>query len=226
MKSLAIQKLSIPFIGDAFLSDTQAVGSSIRKLGVKTQIDKINWPDYPYQPSVKLYAGYSGSHLWLLYEVAGDFFRAKALVDQEAVWEDSCVEFFISTDSKKDQRNLPESNIVYRNFEFNSIGVAFSAVGTKFRREMLAPEEMVHIQRYPSSKANMVSVEGTEFDWELCVAIPLNLLGIHPGSSFRANFYKCGDLTKRAHFLSWSPIESKEPDFHLPRFFGEVELML
>jgi hypothetical protein len=41
----------------------------------------------------------------------------------------------------------------------------------------------------------------------------------------RANFYKCGDKTKRAHFLSWNPIDIAKPDFHRPDFFGEITFL-
>jgi len=218
------QKLEIPCIGNSLLSDTQAVGSNIRRMGSKTRIDKINWADYPYRPEVLLYAGYSGTYLWLMYQVTGDFFRAKISTDQGAVWEDACVEFFCTTEEAF-EKNLADEEIVYRNFEFNALGAALSAYGTTARREMLSQDMMGQIMRYTTLDVNHLPGEGTAFDWELIVAIPLTLLGIQPGSSFRANFYKCGDETMRPHFLSWNRITSPEPNFHLPRFFGEVKLL-
>jgi len=219
------QKLNIPCIGDFLVSDIQALGSDIRRMGVKTRIDKINWSDFPYQPEVLLYAGYTDTHLWLLYQVTGDFFRIKALADQEAVWEDACVEFFCASNEAYEKRSSESAAIVYRNFEFNALGTALSAFGTAAQRELLPKEEMGQIVRYSTLDLNNLPEEGTAFDWELLVAIPLNLLGIQPGGSFRANFYKCGDETKRPHFLSWNRITSREPNFHLPDFFGEVELL-
>lgn len=207
-------------------SDYQDIALPIKRRGASALVDKINWSDYPFKPSVRFYAGYSKSYLWLLYEVKGDFFRAKALVDQENVWEDSCVEFFISTDVEKNNSSKSSEEIVYRNFEFNVIGLCFSALGTKDRREPMPAGEMKQILRFPGLSKQDIPNEGTEFDWQLAMAIPLALIGIQPGSSFKANFYKCGDLTACPHFLSWNHIAAPEPDFHLPQFFGEAELVI
>ena len=38
------------------------------------------------------------------------------------------------------------------------------------------------------------------------------------------NFYKCGDATLLPHYLSWSQIDTEQPDFHRPEFFGELLL--
>jgi hypothetical protein len=224
MTRSAIEKLLIPYVGDPLLQDNQALGSLLKKVGCVLSVDKINWPEYTYKPFVKLYSGYSGTYLYLFYEVEKDFFRAHALADQEPVWEDSCVEFFISRDDSLILDAVAGEPAVYRNFEFNALGYCLSAYGNKLQREPLASAEMERILRMPSLDRQNMPAEGAEFSWELSVAIPLDLLGIQPGSVFRANFYKCGDLTKKPHFLSWNRINSASPDFHLPQFFGEAEL--
>ena len=214
------EKLLIPFLGDPLLSDNQQIARKIKSAGVKTLIDKINWSDYSYQPLVKLFAGYSGTHLWLYYEVRKDHFRCVAVNDQEAVWEDSCVEFFMTT--------VQDPNLAgcqYRNFESNASGICLSAYGNKVQRELLSHGEMERILRFPGKISSNIT-EGDPFDWELTLAIPLDILGLVPGNSFRANFYKCGDLTLKPHFLSWNSIVSAEPDFHLPQFFGEAQLII
>jgi hypothetical protein len=222
----ATEKLLIPFVGDTLLQDYQAIGSRLRKQGTTLVIDKINWPEYPYKPFVGLMAGYSQHHLWLLYSVERDFFRAEALADQEAVWEDSCVEFFVTNENSPNQGSVSEESVHYRNFEFNALGYCLSANGNKWQRDPLAPGEMNRIIRVPSLNRQDLPENGAEFNWELLVAIPLDLLGIQPGRAFRANFYKCGDLTRQPHFLSWKSINSDAPDFHLPQFFGEAELVV
>lgn len=219
------QKLQIPFIGEPLLSDNQEVRSKIRQNGVHTFVDKINWPAYPYQPLVQVWSGYSSNYLFLLFEVKGDFFRAKARIDQEAVWEDSCVEFFISTDTNLSKEYRLDEHSIYRNFEFNVLGVCLSAFGSKLQRESLPADEMKQILRFPVFKGSDLPEEGTEFNWELGVAVPLNILGLQPGCTFKANLYKCGDLSLRPHFLSWNSINSASPDFHLPQFFGDMELV-
>jgi hypothetical protein len=219
------QELLIPYIGEPLLSDNQGIERMIKNGGSSLSVDKINWQEYPFQPIVQVTTGYSQKYLWLLYEVAGDFFRAKALADQEAVWEDACVEFFMSADERISDDNYATEAIIYRNFEFNALGVCLSAVGSKSQRAFLTDEEMKQILRFPVLTDMNLPEEGAEFFWNLVVAIPMSLLGIGPGSSFRANFYKCGDLTRKSHFLSWNGIDSADPDFHLPRYFGKVKLI-
>jgi hypothetical protein len=224
MTRSAIDKLLIPYVGNPLLQDNQAIGSLLKKEGSLLAVDKINWPEYPYKPVVKLLAGYSDAYLFLYYEVEKDFYRVHALADQEAVWEDSCVEFFISTDESLINNSLTGDSAVYQNFEFNALGYCLSARGNKQEREPLASAKMERVLRSTSLNLQNLPEEGAEFNWQLSVSIPLDLIGIQPGSIFRANFYKCGDLTSKPHFLSWNRIDSASPDFHLPQFFGEAEL--
>jgi hypothetical protein len=64
------------------------------------------------------------------------------------------------------------------------------------------------------------------YTWTLTVAIPVDLFTdvATPlsGSTLRGNFYKCGDKLPRAHYLSWSPIDTPRPSFHEPGFFGTL----
>jgi hypothetical protein len=212
------EKLLIPFIGDPLWSGNQQLANRIKSAGVKTLIDKINWKDYSYRPDVELVIGYSATYLWMCYEVRNDHFRARATTDHEAVWEDSCVEFFMTMEN-----NPNEAVSLYRNFEFNALGICLSANGNKAQREFLSTNDMKQILRFPGKLSSGIQ-EGDPFDWQLTVAIPLNILDLVPGNSFRANFYKCGDLTLKPHFLSRSSIVAAEPDFHLPQFFGEARL--
>ena len=215
----------IPYIGETLKPDYLSLFEQLKRLGVAVDIDKINWPEYSYAPLVKLFIGYTDAYLWLCYEVKGDFFRARAAIDQEAVWEDCCVEFFVSANQNKGRETSLQEEIVYRNFEFNVLGVLLSACGTKKDRISLAVEEMDRILRYPEFYGEKLPQEGSLCDWGLCVAIPLDLIGLQRGSRFEGNFQKCGDFTRAPHFLTWNAIISDEPDFHLPQFFGEMELV-
>ncbi len=223
MNNFARQKMLIPYLGEPLLSDYHAQASELKRAGSAALIDKANWQEYPFQPLVRIFAGYSKVYLWLHYEINGDYFRAVSTIDQQPVWQDSCVEFFFCQDIEMNTKN--QSDIVYRNFEFNALGVCLSAFGTKYEREFLDRDQLKQILRFPGIKKRKMPEEGASFDWELMVAIPLELLGLKPGGIFKANFYKCGDLSRKAHFLSWSSIEAPEPDFHLPQFFGDMELL-
>ncbi len=225
MNSTTNHLLKIPFIGEPLKPNYPSMVEQLKRLGIAVNIDKINWPEYSYTPLVKLYTGYSDAYLWLCYEVKGDHFRAKAVMDQEAVWEDCCVEFFVTANKKKCRENSLHDEIIYRNFEFNVLGVVLSACGTKEDRQSLEVEEMDRILRYPEFFGDELPEEGSLCDWGLCIAIPLDLLGLQRGSRFKGNFQKCGDLTHAPHFLTWNNIISAEPDFHLPQFFGEMVLV-
>jgi hypothetical protein len=46
-------------------------------------------------------------------------------------------------------------------------------------------------------------------------------LGALPGTSWRANFYKCADRTSHPHWGAWNPI-GEVLNFHKPETFGEL----
>ena len=61
--------------------------------------------------------------------------------------------------------------------------------------------------------------------WQVVVAIPFDMMGIDCNNMpemVNANFYKCGDKTSIPHYVSWNKIETENPDFHRPEFFGEL----
>jgi hypothetical protein len=205
--------LKIPRLKEMSRFGSLAIDKTMVASGVMIVIDKINWMNFDHLPSVKVYLGYSNQYLWLHYLVSNDFVRAVCREDQQTVWQDSCVEFFV-----KQGEN-------YRNFEFNSLGVCLSAIGSdRSARERLDKGSMSQILRFPTLSIESLPSENVPFDWSLTVAIPLKLIGLKPESQFMANFYKCGDNTKVPHYISWSPICTSVPDFHQPGFFAPLEL--
>ena len=164
----------------------------------------------------------SNSQDWLLlhYHVRGEQLRAVTTEDQGAVWEDSCVEFFCQVPGDKH----------YMNFECNCIGamVASRRLGRAEDVQKLPPEEMALIKRKCSFPREVIEERDGWFEWEVELQIPLRLIfreqpPVFP-QALRCNFYKCGDKTKKPHFLSWQPIPLPKPDFHCPQFFGEIVL--
>lgn len=139
-------------------------------------------------------------------------YSAEMEKDGGKAWEESCVEIFVESQ---------ESPGEYINFEFTSRGFCFAAKGRDrhHRREFL-PGQYARILRFPKAP----EFSGNVVSWELTVWIPLNLFGVkHPATGeIRGNLYKCGDKTRRPHYLSAFPIRTEKPDFHQTRFFQKI----
>lgn len=178
-----------------------------------------NWAtDYPYAPRVSFRAGHDGRHLYLVFQVEEAFTKAEVTEDNGAVWTDSAVEFFISFDDTG-----------YYNFEFNCIGRALLGFRkTKPDVTHAGREIMALIGRESSLGSATFAERQGDNRWELRVTIPVEAFFAHRFASLdgvraRANAYKCGDGLSKPHFLSWQPIRTEKPNFHVPEFFGEVE---
>lgn len=186
-------------------------------------IQQLNWPEaWPVNPLTEVEIQRSEDSLVVHYYVKGDYIRAVAVEDQQAVWEDSCVEFFCQ---------VPGENS-YINFETNCIGTMVAA-RRKGRAEDVVPftpEQMTTIKRWSSlgGRRPITDMDDLPRDWEVEIRIPLKLiLGERQATcpmTLKANFYKCGDKTRFPHFVSWMPIHTDQPDFHRPEFFGEITL--
>jgi len=181
-------------------------------------IDVINWPEYSYKPDVKFRIAYWRDQIWLKYYVNEDNIRAMETKINGNVYKDSCVEFFIST----------TGDDIYYNFEFNCIGtphVGYGKVGTK--KSLVDPEILKQIRTKSSlGKKPFDEISGGHH-WEMMIIIPQNCFAYDKNLVLKkleatANFYKCGDLTSRLHYVTWSPVIIAEPDFHQPDYFGEL----
>lgn len=182
---------------------------------------KIDHPNWVRVKDVRAYFDIShrGSTILLKFLVLEPQVRAVNTEYNSAVWEDSCVEFFISLEGDKN----------YYNFEINAIGTILGAYGPdRHQRDFLPPGilELIEVEASLGRKA-FKNLEGS-VQWELDIVLPVKAFCYHSiydiaGNSARGNFYKCGDKLDKPHFLSWNPVLSKEPDFHLPEFFAPLE---
>jgi hypothetical protein len=214
-----MKNVTIPYLKELHQIDLGCVEENLMLESPTMVIEKDNWKEFPHKPAVIAWAAYSDHDLYILFAVQGETIKAAYKADGSPVHEDSCVEFFMKrTDSD-----------TYMNFEFNCIGTCDAATRvSKTEKTGLTPEEYARIRRFTST----VPVEPFEerpsiHEWSITVAIPLDLMGldIHKmPAMIEANFYKCGDLTADPHFLSWSPIDTPEPNFHCPDQFGKVYL--
>jgi len=207
--------LVIPFINDLGELTLEDVNKTLAFSGFSGKIDQVNWKAYSYKPSVNFYLAHDNLHLFILYKVSEENIRAKFVKDNDAVWEDSCVEGFFS-------RNISEG---YFNVEVNCIGTALVGYGKgRNNRTHLGEDQLNKIKRASSLGKEIIGKDNVSGDWWLQLAIPLEILGVTKGQTISANFYKCGDECKVPHFLSWQPISTPRPDFHQPAFFAELIL--
>ncbi|MGO1787449.1 MAG: carbohydrate-binding family 9-like protein [Sphingobacterium sp.] len=178
------------------------------------RIDQANWlKEYPYQPDVQFQIAYDRQYIALHYSIEEEFLRANALRPNENVWEDSCVEFFVSFDGREN----------YYNLEFNILGTGLIGYGPaiKAERQRFSSDAIrrvntfTHVQQIAGSKR-----------WQIILLIPIDLFDRTfdqlSGRMFSANFYKCGDGLPNPHFVSWNSVEHAKPNFHLPTYFGEI----
>ena len=200
-----IEELSEKDIFDALLS--KADGHNI---------DCVNWKEYPYAPEVKFHMGFSDKVLAVLFEVTEDHIKAVTLESNGPVWEDSCVEFFIGNPKGEG----------YFNFEMNCIGTMLAAKRrSKTDADHFGPETMCLIRNFGSLEHTIIDRLQNGQSWWRVELIPFEVLGLEEApESLRVNLYKCGDNCAQTHFLSWSPINTPNPNFHCPDFFGEITL--
>jgi len=188
----------------------------------RQMIDTINWPSYSYAPEVSFSAALTESSLLLSFLTDEDNFKAEKTITNDEVYEDSCVEAFIA----------PANDGIYYNFEFNAIGTCLMGYGTsRHDRKRTVPEIIERIRRFTTAGSLPIPEIHERFTWEMSAIIPLDVFFLHriilsSETCFRANFYKCGNKLTKAHYLSWNPILTREPDFHRPEFFGLMQLRL
>jgi hypothetical protein len=214
-----MKRLKIPLLPDLEAMEINTADSYLVQHSETHAIDILNWPGlYNYLPETKFNIARTNDHLWIHFRVTEQHVKAVHLIDQEEVWKDSCVEFFVK---------LPYAE-KYTNFEFNCLGTCLST-RRKSRSEDVVPlseEEMKSIERF-SSLGNQPVEINKKTNWSLTVKIPLQILNSDTTKDIAgmyANFYKCGDETAKPHYVSWSKINTEQPDFHQPDFFGMLVL--
>lgn len=138
--------------------------------------------------------------------------RAVNTKRDESIWEDSCMEFFISPFAHREE---------YLNFEMNPNGAYLCQFG-KGRQDRVFLSEL-------TDEEALVSTRVTSDGWSLELFIPEKLITKAFGEVFRAdecrlkgNFYKCGDLTVKPHYDSFSKMSTLPPGFHNPECFADI----
>ena len=173
------------------------------------EVTCINWEEFPYAPYTTAKILYNDYGIWVQMQTDEKDIIARCTTQNGPVSCDSCMEFFF--------KPYPWST-KYINFELNPQCVAHIGLG-KDRYDRLHIEE--------DRKTFDIESIPNDGDWTLKYYIPDAFLhkyfeNIH--YVCRANFYKCADATDHKHYTAWAPVEVVRPDYHVPDFFGFIEL--
>ncbi len=139
--------------------------------------------------------------------------RVTEMENEKRICADSCMEFFFTPN---------ESEQKYMNVEINPAGACLFHVGEKkatpsVRGVVPTEGSGMHI------RTQISPMEG----WTVMFFIPYTLIDAFYDKRekvFKANFYKCGDLTVKPHYAAWNPVLTDQPSYHQPQFFGRVVL--
>ncbi len=172
------------------------------------KIDKYVWDETGCTPctEVRVLKGPDGFYLKYISDEHPVLARYKN--PNDPVCKDSCAEFFINA--------APQSINKYINFEINALGTPYMGFGIDRSDSGPVTEDISQLQ---------IETEVTETGWKLKFFIPNSLLEKYFGKiekEMRGNFYKCSDDKAPPHYGSWAPINSPDPDFHRPEWFGNI----
>ena len=220
-----MKHLNVPFLSGA-APEAQSVPQTLDANGVAWhEVGCNNWQaDYPYTPRAQFRIACTSEAFLLQYRADESTVRAQFGDDNGNVWTDSCMEFFLAPD--------PASETYY-NLECNCIGtVLLGTRGGDVKKEHAAVESLRQVDRWSSLGRVPFGERPASEPWTVALVVPFGVYWHHDIAqslksgrlTMRANFYKCGDDLPQPHFLSWSPIDNDKPNFHLPQFFGEIEV--
>lgn len=206
-----MKHIQVPFVREISYKDTIYTVSQHLDNLPRQILECVPWPTYPYKPHVEFSMAHSNSCIFLKFFITEKTIRAATAKINGAVWKDTCVEFFIAFDGEK-----------YYNLEFNCIGTISAAFGADREGRKQINDELLRKIKYGITIDNQTD---GNIHWEITSCIPVQVFTHYEIQTlnrrqFKANFYKCGDELDEPHFISWTSMESPEPDFHLPVFFG------
>lgn len=177
-------------------------------------------------PVVQAKLTYDDQAVYVIFHVNDRFVRAIAQQHQDAVYRDSCVEFFFTPH--------PDIEQGYFNLEMNCGGTMLLHFQRVPRQGpvLLSEADLAQI-KVEHSLPKIVDPETTDpTQWTVAYRLPIDLFKKYfpvqaqqpsAGVTWRANFYKCADDTSHPHWLTWSPVVFERPDFHRPQSFGVLE---
>lgn len=212
--------LKIPFLKAINSDSTLAEVSLLLQEIESNSIGYAPWQNSFKLPVVSFSIAYADDCLYLKYRVEENFVIAKYKENNDPVYKDSCVEFFIAFDN--------DSN--YYNLEFNCLGTVLAAYGSDKENRTILPKQLLKDIRSETLVTSHADPSENGIIWEIVLSVPMKTFLFHQlhnlaNKTCRINFFKCGDELPEPHFLCWNNIINDTPNFHLPEYFGLAEFV-
>jgi len=211
-------ELKIPNVSVSIKGEADFI--KVMKSQEYNQIDQFSWGKVSPEPMVRFKIAHSHKAILLQYDVWERETLARYSSHNDPVCKDSCVEFFISFEGERN----------YYNFEFNCLGTCHAAWGIdRYDRQLLNPTVINQIQTHTKIQ-RVIKNQLSLINWQLSLQFPLGIflfddIDSLTGKKATANFYKCCDDLVQPHFITWYPVKTKKPDFHLKSHFGRIEFL-
>ena len=181
--------------------------------------------EYPaHFPFTQLKMTYDNQSLVFIFRVEDQFVRAVAKHHQDAVYKDSCVEFFFTPGA--------DSSHGYFNLEINCCGkMLFHFQKVPRQNSVSITDDDIKAIDIAHSLPSIVEPEIVQTTvWTVECRLPIENLWNYfpdlqipaPGVHWKANFQKCADDSSHPHWLTWAKIDHPTPDFHRPQDFGTL----
>lgn len=156
-----MKTISVPFLHPAPALDNLLISPLLQTMTVH-EIASLNWPEFNYQPKVSFSIACTQAGIILKFYVEEEGTLARILTDNGKVYNDSCVEFFVS---------LPGDEAYY-NFEFNCIGRLLLGYGTSRHNRLPGPQKATDsIYRQSTLGTEAIAHTSGLVSWELIIAI-------------------------------------------------------
>lgn len=166
---------------------------------------------YPIQAWAQI--AYDDENLYVRLRAVEEHIRIEEAGPLASTWEDSCLEFFFSP---------IEGDPRYVNIETTCGGAFFIGVG-------LGKHNLFRMLPWGTDVTFEPKPTRVDGGWEISYRMPYEMLRLvfptfapKSGEILKANCYKCGNLAKIPHWMSWSPITAEKLDFHTPQYFGTM----
>lgn len=194
-------------------TDSEKVGaeSSCWEQAELQFIDQYPWKDVrrPYAPTTQIRLLHNDKALYVRFESWEENIRATYTLPNDPVCRDSCVEFFFCPD---------EADPRYLSFEINPLGALLIGLGSSGNNISYLTDSRGQFQIQTACEKGY---------WQAFYSIPFAFIlkyFTNISDTIKGNFMKCADRSVTPHHGCWNLICTDIPMFHVPQYFGAIEL--